>query len=103
MTPTNRERIWQVIDAIPAGKVSTYGTVAAMAGLPRQARAVGKYLAELPVGSKIPWYRVINAQGKISFPVASTRFLKQKQLLEVESVRFTNNKVNLKVFLWQGD
>jgi len=102
MTPTNRERVWQVIHSIPAGKVSTYGNVAAMAGLPRQARAVGKYLSQLPNGSKIPWYRVINAQGKVSFPIESERFLAQKQQLQDEGVIFSNNKVNLKTYLWLG-
>lgn len=103
MNPNYRERIWQVIHAIPAGKVSTYGSVAAMAGLPRQARAVGRCLSQLPGDSKIPWHRVINAQGKISFPLESERFEQQKTLLEDESVIFSNNRVNLKNFLWHGE
>ena len=103
MTPTNRERVWQVIHSIPAGKVCTYGRVAEMAGLPRQARAVGRYLSELPKDSKIPWFRVINSQGKISFEVGSDRFLTQKLKLQDEEVAFSNNKVNLKTYLWHGE
>jgi methylated-DNA-protein-cysteine methyltransferase-like protein len=74
-----------------------------MAGLPNQARAVGRYLSELPEGSKIPWHRVLNSQGKLSFEVGSERFLTQKLKLQTEEVDFTNNKVNLTHFLWQGE
>lgn len=103
MIPSNRERVWQVIFNIPPGKVSTYGHVASMAGLPNQARAVGRYLSELPQGSKIPWHRVINSQGKLSFEVGSPRFLVQKEKLEAEHVLFRKNKINLKEFLWSGE
>ena len=103
MIPSNRERVWQVVYSIPSGKVCTYGAVAAMAGLPKRARAVGKYLSELPKGSKIPWHRVLNAQGKLSFEVGSERFITQKLKLQDEDVNFTNNKVDLKRFLWQSE
>jgi methylated-DNA-protein-cysteine methyltransferase-like protein len=103
MMPSNKERILQVIHAIPAGKVSTYGKVASMAGLSNQARAVGRYLSHLPEGSTIPWYRVINSQGRLSFEIGSPRFLIQKQLLQQEMVNFTNNKVDLKAHLWHGE
>ena len=103
MEPSNRERGWQVIHSIPAGKVSTYGKVAAMAGLPNLARAVGRYLSELPEGSKIPWHRVINSQGKISFAVGTERFLTQKEKLQGEDINFSNNRVDLKTYLWQGE
>ena len=103
MTPTNRERVWQVIHSIPAGKVCTYGRVAEMAGLPRQARAVGRYLSELPKDSKIPWFRVINSQGKLSFEVGPDRFVTQQLKLQDENIAFSNNKVNLKTYLWQGE
>ncbi|MFT5708873.1 MAG: methylated-DNA-protein-cysteine methyltransferase-like protein [Oceanospirillaceae bacterium] len=103
MIPSNRERVWQVIHCIPSGKICTYGRVAQMAGLPRQARAVGRYLSELPENSKIPWHRVLNSQGKLSFSVGSERFLTQKLKLQSEDVQFSNNKVDLKYYLWQGE
>ncbi|MGB1237389.1 MAG: MGMT family protein [Pseudomonadales bacterium] len=103
MIASNRERVWQVIVSIPPGRVCTYGKVAEMAGLPRQARAVGRYLSELPEGSKIPWFRVLNSQGKLSFEVGSPRFLTQKGLLQDEGVIFSNNKVRLSEYLWQGE
>lgn len=59
-------RILRVVRRIPAGRVATYGQVAALAGLPRQARLVGYVLAALDTESVVPWHRVINAAGGIS-------------------------------------
>jgi methylated-DNA-protein-cysteine methyltransferase-like protein len=103
MMPSNRERVWQVIHFIPCGKVSTYGKVATMAGLPKQARTVGRYLSELPQDSTIPWHRVINSQGKISFEMGSERFTAQKLKLLDEQINFNKNKVDLNKYLWQGE
>lgn len=58
--------ICAVIRRIPKGWVATYGQVAAMAGLPRRARLVGRVLATLPDGMDIPWHRVVNAKGEVS-------------------------------------
>ena len=56
---------YAIIRAIPAGRVLTYGDVARLAGRPRQARRVGYALAACRDPS-LPWWRVINAQGRIS-------------------------------------
>lgn len=96
-----RERIWQVVAAIPSGKVATYGQVAELAGLPRMARAVGRTLSQLPKGSKLPWHRVINAAGKISFPEGSEAYKRQRARLEDEGVTFLKGKVPLKTYRWQ--
>ena len=61
------ERIWAVIARIPKGRVATYGQVAAEAGFPRQPRRTAQALRAVPDALKLPWYRVINAQGKLSF------------------------------------
>ena len=92
-----RERIWQVIAAIPRGTVATYGQVAELAGLPGGARQVGQTLSRLPAGTKLPWHRVINAAGRISIadPV------RQQALLESEGVVFQDGRVNLKRFRWR--
>jgi alkylated DNA nucleotide flippase Atl1 len=57
--------ILAVVRSIPRGRVTTYGAVAARAGLPRRARLVGKVLSGLPDGSRVPWHRVIAAGGRI--------------------------------------
>jgi len=61
-----RQRILAVVDSIPRGRVASYGQVAREAGLPRHARLVGRVLASLSPGSRIPWHRVLNSAGKIS-------------------------------------
>jgi len=55
------ERIRAVVAAIPEGRTSTYGQVAADAGLPGRARLVGRVLAE--DGHDLPWHRVLRANG----------------------------------------
>ncbi|EIJ41215.1 putative methylated DNA-protein cysteine methyltransferase [Beggiatoa alba B18LD] len=93
--------IWSIVQQIPVGNVASYGQIARLAGLPRQARLVGYALHHLPPDSDVPWFRVLNAQGKISFPLDSDLYLWQKQLLEAEGVIFWQGKVDLQQFGWQ--
>ncbi|WP_105169588.1 MGMT family protein [Pseudoalteromonas sp. T1lg23B] len=95
-----KERVYTLIGSIPAGKVAAYGQLAKLAGAANQSRAVGRLLKNLPAHSSLPWFRVINSQGKISFPVASDKFIQQRQLLESEGVLFINGKVNMKKYQW---
>ncbi len=62
----NYARIYAVVRRVPKGRVTTYGNVARIAGLPGHARQVGYALSALPKGTSVPWHRVINAQGKLS-------------------------------------
>jgi methylated-DNA-protein-cysteine methyltransferase-like protein len=98
---TKDERIWQVVFNIPLGKVATYGQVANLAELPGYARYVGHVMKKLPRGSKLPWYRVVNAKGSLSFDVNSSQFQRQKSLLEKEGIVFINGKFSLKKFQWR--
>lgn len=97
--------IYEVVRKIPRGKVATYGQIAALAGMPRHARQAGYALAATPESVKIPWHRVINAQGRISLRLRhwdSGSDDLQRILLEAEGVGFdSNGKVNLKLFQWQ--
>lgn len=100
-------QIWQTIQLIPLGKVACYGQIADLAGLPGRARLVGKSLGCVPKsgwrGQAVPWYRVINSQGKISFPVGSENFERQKQFLQDEQVVVIGARIKLKEFQWQPD
>jgi methylated-DNA-protein-cysteine methyltransferase-like protein len=93
-----RERVWQVVAAIPAGRVATYGQVAALAGVPRGARFVGTVLRELPRASRLPWHRVLNASGRLSVDPLSAR--EQRERLEAEGVAFVGGRVSLSRFRW---
>jgi methylated-DNA-protein-cysteine methyltransferase-like protein len=91
------ELVWQIVHAIPAGRVATYGQVAALAGMPQKSRLVGRVLSQLPKGTKLPWHRVINSQGRISNPDPA----RQKEKLEREGVVFINGRVSLKNYRWE--
>lgn len=81
---TEQQQVYQVIKQIPAGRLCSYGTVAAMAGLPGRARWVGMLLSRLPDDSRLPWFRVVNASGKISFPKDSESYRRQLDKLVEE-------------------
>ena len=95
-------KVWQVVKGIPRGCVLTYGEVARLAGNTGYARRVSQALRRAPPGMKLPWHRVINAQGKISFPVDSDGYRRQKSLLEKEGVVFLKGKTDLKTFGYEG-
>lgn len=95
------EMIWQVVAAIPLGKVMTYGQIARQCGYPGYARYVGSTLKKLPEDSTLPWHRVINAKGEISFPPDSKTYQQQKALLEHEGIQFHRNRIKLAVYGWK--
>ena len=94
--------VWQVVAGIPRGHVLTYGEVARLAGMSRAARRVSMAMRRAPRGMQLPWHRVINVQGKISFPSDSSGYQRQKELLEQEGVVFLNGKIDLERFGYQG-
>lgn len=98
--PTREQKIWQVVTAIPAGKVASYGQVADMAGLGRQARFVGRALGKLPAGHSVPWYRVIRTNGQIAFPEGSPAYIRQTSLLKEEGVEVIDGRVSMRVYRW---
>lgn len=63
MTPFER-RVLTVVSRIPAGRVTTYGDVARLAGRPGAARAVGNVL-RAAARPDLPYHRVIAANGKL--------------------------------------
>ena len=102
-SPNRAQRIWQVVSQIPKGRVSTYGKVAELAGLPGYARYVGHTLKQLPAGSKLPWHRVVNAQGRLSFPQGSDQYLRQQRLLLSEGIEFVAERLSLRQYQWRPE
>ncbi len=94
------EKIYTVIYQIPAGKISTYGDIAAMAGYPGYARQVGKALSQLPEQSQLPWHRVINSRGIIS--LKGTDFDRQRNALMAEGIKISSDgKITLTPYRWR--
>ena len=104
VTPGFHGRVYAVVRRVPAGFVTTYGDVATILGSPRVARHVGWALAALPQGDvDVPWHRVLNAKGTISFRGDTWRAEMQREWLEMEGVAFDENgRVDLKRYRWEG-
>ncbi|MBW0000049.1 MAG: MGMT family protein [Verrucomicrobia bacterium] len=86
----------RAILAIPAGKVSTYGKVAEAAGYPRYHRAVARLLRGEHF-DRLPWHRVVGADGAIKTSGASAK--EQRARLRQEGVSFRGERVDLSVSL----
>ena len=97
------KKIHNIIKQIPSGKVATYGQIASLVGPGMPARIVGYALHGLPENNDVPWHRVINSQGKISY--SSSRKAHdslQRMLLEDEGIQFgSTGRINLEKFLWE--
>ncbi len=83
-TPFERA-VWEVVRSIPYGSVATYGEVAAAAGRPRAARAVGRVMARCPLWPVVPCHRVVRADGSLGG--WGTDPGEKRRLLEVERRR----------------
>jgi len=95
-----RQRILATVDAIPRGRVATYGDVAREAGLGRRARFVGRVLRDLPAGTRLPWHRVLRAGGALA-PREGAR--EQRRRLRAEGVPLDRaGRVDLARFRWDG-
>lgn len=88
-------RVWDVVAGIPRGCVLNYGEVARLAGLPGRARLVGRALGLAPESMKLPWHRVVNARGRISFRADGAKYREQRRRLEAEGVTFVDDAVDL--------
>lgn len=92
-------RFCRVLAEIPHGHVVTYGDLAEMAGYPRAARLAGQILRKLPRDTRLPWHRVINAQGRISLPEPGAR--RQRERLEREGIALIRGRVDMQRYRWR--
>ncbi|MCL2832943.1 MAG: MGMT family protein [Treponema sp.] len=94
-------RIIETIKAIPKGKVTSYGKIAAKAGLPNGARQVVRILHSQSEKHDLPWYRILKADGSIALPEGAGAEL-QKELLSKEGVLVSKEgRVDLEKFGWR--
>ena len=80
------QEVYQVVREIPVGKVSTYGGIAALLGMPQCSRMVGRALKQIPDDLSAPCHRVVNASGRLV-----PGWTEQKQLLLEEGISFKQN------------
>jgi methylated-DNA-protein-cysteine methyltransferase-like protein len=96
------QRISDVVAAVPPGRVVTYGQVAAMAGNPRAARQVVRILNAWSAKRGLPWFRVVNREGRISLR-SGGGMEQQRALLESEGIVFgLDGRIEMRQFQWQG-
>lgn len=104
------EQVWLIARQIPVGKVAAYGQIGGYIPAPKgfdakqfaafRALWVGQAMSASP--RDVPWQRVVNAQGKISYR-AGEGVPKQRTLLEAEGVTFDDHeRIDLKRFGWEG-
>lgn len=84
---------------IPQGCVASYGQIARVAGYPRQARLVGRLLAQADAADALPWHRVLNARGESSLVGAAKA--EQWRRLRAEGVVVREDRVDLRRHGWQ--
>jgi methylated-DNA-protein-cysteine methyltransferase-like protein len=96
---TLKARVYALVRACPAGRVTTYGWLAKTVGYPRGARMVGWFMNESPEG--VPAQRVINSKGELSGSWAFGSHDLMRQLLEAEGIMFSaDGRVDLKRYGW---
>ncbi len=96
------KRIYKIVLKIPIGTVATYGQIANLAQMPGHARQVGYALHSTPASMELPWWRVINSKGEISFPIGTPYFEIQRKILLSEGIIFDRNmRIDLKLYKWK--
>lgn len=83
------KRVLSIIRRVPVGRVTTYGTVAALAGKPRAARAVGNIM-RAATQPNLPYHRVIAAGGQLG---GYSSLALKRQLLAAEGLTVTATRV----------
>lgn len=98
------QKVLRAIERIPRGQVATYAQIARIAGSPQASRGVVWVLHSSSAKWDLPWHRVINSKGCISFPLMSEFFLRQKKLLQQEAIVVDEyGVVDLEVYQWSKE
>ncbi len=84
-----RQRVYEIVNQIPAGRVMTYGQIAEILGAGYTPRTVG-FVMHAADTQLVPWQRVINSQGSCSTGKMTMPINLQQQMLEDEGVVFND-------------
>lgn len=96
ITEEQVERVRELVASIPSGRVSTYGDIAAAAGL-SSPRIVGWIMRT--DSADLPWHRVLSASGRPAAHLAT----KQLENLRAEGVLARDGRVNLREIRFSFD
>ncbi len=95
-----KERVYEIVREIPAGRVMTYGQIAEMLGAGYTARTVG-YVMHAADTETVQWQRVINSQGACSTGKMTLPVNMQQKMLEDEGVKFDQKgRCDLNIYRW---
>lgn len=95
------QAVYNVVEHIPVGKVTTYGDIAKALGCPHASQAVGFALHANPKPFIIPCHRVVNRFGELSKAFAFDGIQMQAKLLMDENVEVSEDyKVDLDKYRW---
>lgn len=95
-------RVYGIAARIPKGKVATYGQLAALAGSPRAARAVGMAMRNNPNRSQVPCHRVVASDGKLTGYAFGKGIETKMNLLKREGVKFNGGRIDLFSSGWKA-
>ncbi len=91
--------VYELVEKVPLGKVTTYGDIARTLGL-KTPRQVGWILHRNPSQRKTPCHRVVFSDGRLSGQFAFGGRDAQRHWLESEGVLFNGEKVDMKRSRW---
>jgi methylated-DNA-protein-cysteine methyltransferase related protein len=96
------QSVIQWILKIPTGKVATYKQIAMLSGKEHGSRGVAWILHSSSTKYKLPWHRVLNSKGRISFDRTTYNFKEQKRRLKSEGVDIDlDGQLKLEKFQWK--
>jgi methylated-DNA-protein-cysteine methyltransferase-like protein len=98
-----RQALYAVLAQVPSGKVVSYGQLAQLAGLGRAARWVGRTLSQLPDDTRLPWHRVVAANGRLSLAAGSPSGAEQRARLRAEGVSVYDERVDMRRHGWHPE
>ena len=98
--PNFYAKVYEIVEQIPEGKVTTYGAIAEVLGMKRSSRMVGQALGALPEGSDVPAQRVINRIGALSGAHHFGGYERMRSMLKREGVTFKGELVDMEKHFW---
>ena len=95
-------KVYELVNRIPFGKVTSYGAIGKVIGIRSSARMVG-WAMNSAAGSDIPCHRVVNRNGELTGKMYFSTPTMMRELLESEGVKFIGDAVDMKKYFWEPE